>query len=332
MRLCIQAPGAQTTVQDAGRFGYAAQGYRSCGACDAYAHKLANLLIGNDPGAAVLEATLQGFTLKFEGTSVFALTGADMGATLDGKQIPRFAPLLATAGSVLRLGTAKTGLRSYLAVAGGITTPPVLGSRSTDLACHLGGLEGRALRAGDVVPTGASAEDAIHLWRRIQYSYAARPLREDAACLPARPWRFEAAQKLPLFRVVAGPQQTAFTPQGMADFSHGIYTLTPDCNRMACKLDGPAVGLCDSADILSDGIVAGSIQISANGQPIVMLADHQTTGGYAKIGTVISADLPGMAQLRPGDKAAFCFVSVEQAVAAARAEAARLQKVKERIV
>ena len=143
--------------------------------------------------------------------------------------------------------------------------------------------------------------------------------------------RVQDTQTLPLLRAVAGPQDAAFTADGLRTFTHGVYTLTPNCDRMACKLAGPAIAMKNGADILSDGIAAGSVQISADGQPIVMLADHQTTGGYAKIATVISADLPALAQLRPGQAVAFDFVTPAQAVQAARQQAQILQQVAARL-
>lgn len=155
MSITVLDPGPLTTVQDAGRVGYAAQGYRSCGAADGYAYRLGNVLVGNDPGAAVLECTLRGAALRFETDTVFALTGAESPAALDSTPVPYYAPLLAKAGGVLQMGAAKTGLRSYLAVGGGIATPPVLGSRATDVKCGIGGLEGRKPTAGDTLPIGS---------------------------------------------------------------------------------------------------------------------------------------------------------------------------------
>ena len=165
MSITVLDPGPLTTVQDAGRVGYAAQGYRSCGAADGYAYRLGNVLVGNDPGAAVLECTLRGAALRFETDTVFALTGAESPAALDSTPVPYYAPLLAKAGSVLQMGAAKTGLRSYLAVGGGIATPPVLGSRATDVKCGIGGLEGRKLAAGDTLPIGSC--DTPALWQAI---------------------------------------------------------------------------------------------------------------------------------------------------------------------
>lgn len=329
MSITVLEPGPLTTVQDAGRIGYAAQGYRSCGAADRYAYRLANALLGNPETAAVLECTLCGAALHFEADTVFALTGADSRATLDGVPVPIYAPLYAKAGSVLRMGAVLTGLRSYLAVGGGIATPPVLGSRSTDVKCRIGGLAGRRLQKGDTLPTGAC--DAKALWQRITDRQLNRPLKDKLVCVGAHPVREQGAKCLPLLRAVPGPQQDAFSDAAQQAFTRSIYTLTPDCDRMACKLAGAKIEAVRGVDILSDGIAAGSVQVSANGQPIVMLADHQTTGGYAKIATVISADLSALAQLRPGQEVCFGFVTPQQGVAAARRQAEMLQRVAARL-
>ena len=330
MSMKVLDPGPLTTVQDAGRTGYAAQGYRTCGAADSYAYRLGNALIGNAPGVAVLECTLRGAALQFETDTVFALTGAESPATLDGAPAPYYTPLFAKAGSTLQMGLAPTGLRSYLAVGGGIATPPVLGSRSTDLKCCIGGYEGRKLAKGDTLPTGPC--DTAALWHKITARQLDRPLRDKQITGAPHPVRVQGTQTLPLLRAVLGPQDAAFTANGLQTFTHSAYKLTPNCDRMACKLTGPAIEMKHGADILSDGIAAGAVQISADGQPIVMLADHQTTGGYAKIATVISADLPALAQLRPGQAVAFAFVTPAQAVRAARKQAAILQQVAARLL
>ena len=331
MSICVLTPGPLTTVQDLGRTGLAAQGYRSCGVADRYAAELANLLVGNDPGDAVLEATLQGPALRFEIAAVFALAGAEVTATLDGTPVPFYAPLFAPAGSVLTLGIAGDGLRSYLAVWGGLVVEAVQGSRSTDLACHLGGFRGRALRKGDVLPTARPGDAATAWWKTIRRRGADHPLGDLTARTGTRLWRWEKEKRLPLLRAVPGPQWDSFTPAGQAAFTHGIYRLTANCDRMACKLQGPAIETVHGSDILSDGIVEGAVQVGGNGQPIVMLADHQTTGGYAKIATVISADLPALAQLRPGQDVAFTLTDPGCAVTAARAQAACLRRVRARL-
>lgn len=252
-----------------------------------------------------------------------------MPAALDGRPVPAYTPLLARAGQVLAIGAARSGLRGYLAVFGGVDTPPVLGSRSTDLKCRMGGLDGRALKAGDVLPIGAAPAMVEQRWQQICAKGANRPL--GTARTPARPWRFLGGRKLPLFRAVPGPQTDAFTAVGQAAFVHGVYALTADCDRMGLQIAGAAdrdcgwVGHCIGRHC--GGFGAGIRQRAA----IVMLADHQTTGGYAKIATVISADLSAMAQLRPGEKLAFQYVTAAQAVAGARAQAAVLDKIRERM-
>ena len=182
MNLYVISPGPLTTVQDAGRTGYAARGFRTCGAADDYAMRTANLLAGNPQaaGAAVLEMTLQGGKYQFDGDAVFALAGADMPAALDGRPVPAYTPLLARAGQVLAIGAARSGLRGYLAVFGGVDTPPVLGSRSTDLKCRMGGLDGRALKAGDVLPIGAAPAMVEQRWQQICAKGANRPLARRA--------------------------------------------------------------------------------------------------------------------------------------------------------
>lgn len=331
MSMIVRTPGLLSTIQDGGRHGHAAQGYRTCGAADSYAWQLGNAILGNPADAAAIECTMQGMTVEFTEDAVFALTGADCGATLDGAAVPAYAAALAPAGSTLRLGFTQNGLRSYLSVGGGIAVEPVLGSRSTDLKCRIGGQDGRALMVGDRLPVGWSAEEAQAQWSRLVAAGVDRPLadyREQTGVTSMACWE---GHLVPRLRAVKGPQESAFTEAGLEAFTHSLYTLTPDCDRMACRLKGAGIETVQGCDILSDGIVAGSVQVSSNGLPIVMLADHQTTGGYAKVATVISADLPAIAQCRPGDGVMFTFVTPEEAVAAARAQAALLNNIKSRV-
>ena len=200
----------------------------------------------------------------------------------------------------------------------------------TDLKCCIGGLDGRKLTKGDTLPIGLC--DTTALWQKIITRHLDRPLQDTCITTALHPVRTLGTQTFPLLRAVPGPQDAAFTSAGLHIFTHGVYQLTPNCDRMACKLAGPAIEMKHGADILSDGIAAGSVQISADSQPIVMLTDHQTTGGYAKIATVISADLPVLAQLRPGQAVAFAFVSPAQAVRAARRQAAILQQIAARLL
>lgn len=213
---------------------------------------------------------------------------------------------------------------------GGFDIRPVLGSRSTDLKCHIGGLSGRALKAGDVLPVLRAFELPQERYKPLKKRLEAVVL-EDWALTTLSPHGFIGAQKFPLLRVVLGPQDDAFTEKGLFDFKSALYTVTQDSNRMAAKLSGAPIEAKAGVDILSDGIVEGSVQVSANGQPIVMLADHQSTGGYSKIATVIPCDIPALAQVRPGQLVGFRVVSVEEGAEACRKEKEKWTYLKEAI-
>ncbi len=293
-------PGVLTTVQDLGRFGYQKSGMTCSGVMDTAAYRKANYLVGNEEGAAVLELTLYGGSCRFEEDAVIALTGADMQPEVDKKPVPMNQAVEVPAGAVLNLGMAKTGCRTYLAVAGGFAVPKVMGSYSTNLKCGIGGYEGRALKAGDELPIG----EAAHTWDEV------KGRRVSVMEYP----------KEVTVRIVPGPQEEYFTENGIRHFYSESYEVTESCDRMGYRLEGPEVESRSGTDIVSDGIVFGSIQIPSSGKPIILMADHQTTGGYAKIGTVCQMDLPKIAQCKPGDKIRFQKISVEEAQAAGRKE------------
>ena len=312
-------PGALTTVQDFGRQGYARLGYPECGAADRWSMQLANTLAGNGPDSrdAVLECNLLGPTLRFDAFAVVAITGAAFAPKLDDVPVPMFAPVAVRPGQTLTVGAASSGLRGYIAVAGGWDVPLVMGSRATDLKCGIGGIEGRFLHKDDSLPYNAAAPERAEALQAVlcDITWAHTPLHA---------WRVSRDHRWPVLRCVLGPQDDAFTAAGQTTFERGVYKLSADSNRMACKLSGPAVESVQGSDILSDGIVTGSVQIASDGRPIVMLADHQTTGGYAKIATVIPTDVDVLAQLRPGEEVSFRFVSPAEAVDIARGAAKRL--------
>ncbi|MBS7538943.1 5-oxoprolinase subunit C family protein [Ancylobacter lacus] len=301
--LRILQPGPQTTVQDLGRFGWQALGVSSCGALDPVALRLANALVGNDESAAALECRLAGPAFEVTGgTARLALGGAEVTIVVeaDGASTtyPAWRAFDAPAGAVVRVGALRGSGCAVLAVAGGLPVAPVLGSRATDLKGGFGGHEGRALRAGDTLP----------------FSPASLP----GPCLELpEPPSLAFAGTL---RVVPGPQAEAFTAEAMATFLSAPYAVTREADRMGMRLAGPALGFVAGADIVSDGIATGSIQVPGSGQPIVLLVDHQTIGGYAKIATVISADLPAAGRLLPGATVRFEAVSVEAAEEARRAQ------------
>ncbi len=307
--LRVTAAGLLTTVQDLGRYGYGRYGLPVAGALDDCALRWANLLAGNPAEAAALELTFLGPTLALEGDRpvVAALAGADFGATLNGRPLPPWRGFTLRPGDTLALGACKVGARGYLAVAGGFDLPPALGSRSTDLLGGIGGLagagQGRALGPGDLLPLAPDAGPAP-------------PLR---ALPPERAPRYGGELRL---RVVLGPQDDRFTEDAIVTFLSSVYSVTREADRMGVRLEGPALAFRDGpagADIISEGVATGAIQVPAHGRPIVLLAAHQTTGGYAKIGGVIGADLWRLGQARPGDRVRFRAVAVAEAQEALRA-------------
>ncbi len=320
MKMRIENPGVMTTVQDEGRYGYMKAGVRTGGAMDQDSYHLANHILGNDASAAELEMTLMGITAVIEEDGIIALTGAEMDAKLDGIPIERDKAITVRAGQELSMGMAKSGCRSYLAIAGGIDVPVVMGSRSTDVKCRIGGYEGRALKAGDVlqsgpvqVVTGCSSEKSEKSSDKdgsVLQDACGKPRQEGRPAYRKSPAIYDTC---PTVRVVEGPQADWFSEEERTRFYSEQYTVSAESDRMGMRLEGHAVESPHGVDIVSDGIAFGSIQITKSGMPIIMMADHQTTGGYAKIGTVCSYDLPRLAQLRPGDHVNFCRISVEEA-------------------
>jgi biotin-dependent carboxylase-like uncharacterized protein len=297
----VLRPGLLTTVQDCGRFGYQKFGVPVGGAVDAIALRVANLLVGNPQSAAALEFTALGPQLRFLADAVVGLTGAEVQADLGGAPVPWYQSVLVRAGQILDVQACTRGLRCYLAIAGGIDVPVLLGSRSTCLAAAFGGFQGRALASGDVLRVGSPSGPLVDLARR--------DVPEG--------WRLR--QELPgMLRVVLGPQDNAFTEDGLRTLLESTYQVTQHTDRMGCRLDGPEIPHRESAEIISDWVPMGGIQVPGDRKPIILLADRQTTGGYPKIATVIGPDLPLVAQCRPGDPLRFQAVTRVEAQAIAR--------------
>lgn len=290
----ILSPGPLSTVQDEGRFGYMSTGFSPSGAMDSYSMKLANLLVGNLPGEGVIEMTMLGMQIQFDGDAVIAATGADMCPTLNGLELPMYEAVAVHAGDVVRFGAAQKGMRTYLAVAGGFDLPPVMGSLSTNLKCALGGFRGRKLQTGDMLP----------LRQALTLQLLGKRKLEPENDYP----------KTVTVRVMLGPQEDYFTDQGIATFLGSRYTVSGQSDRMGVRLEGNQIENKNGVDIISDGIATGAVQIPASGTPIIMMADRQTTGGYAKIATVISPDLPKLAQAAPGTGVRFVVVTEKEAV------------------
>ena len=306
--LVVADPGLLTTVQDLGRFGYQRVGVPPSGPMDRAAFLVANRLVGNPDAAAALECTIKGPRLEVRQAAVIAVTGAPMGFTVNGQEAPAWTAVRVRPGDVLGFQMASAGCRAYLAVAGGIDVPLALGSRATYLRGRLGGLGGRALQKGDALPVGPPGPGAGREGRTV-----------PAALRPAYPAEREC-------RVILGPQDDRFTAEGIRAFLEGPYDVTPQADRMGYRLKGPAITHARGHDIVSDGIPLGGIQVPGEGQPIVLLVDRQTTGGYTKIATVIGVDIGAIGQTRPGQRIRFRRVTLEEAHAALVAEAAWLAR------
>lgn len=294
MSITVLNPGLLTTVQDMGRIGYQQFGVSVSGVMDPRATSIANILVGNQEGEAVLECTMLGPQLRFDAANCIAITGGDLGPTLDGKPIPNYCAVSVEAGQVLRFTGPKTGCRAFIAFAGGLDIPVVMGSRSTYMKAKIGGLEGRKLAKDDVIAFRAPKTQLKNMKDRNLYpEFVPRDVYT--------------------VRVVMGPQDDAFTDAGVKTFLSETYTVTPEFDRMGCRLEGAVVEHKEIGDIISDGIAFGAIQVPSAGKPIIMLADRQTTGGYTKIANVITADFRIIGQLKAGDKVRFEKVSIAHA-------------------
>jgi antagonist of KipI len=303
--ITVIEPGLLTSVQDAGRWGHQSSGVSVSGAMDWIAYRTANAIVGNEPGAAVLEATLSGPTLRFDQRSTFATTGADLGATLDGAHVPHCAAVSSPAGGILRFSNRTFGARTYIAADGGIDVPRVMGSRSTHSLSRMGGTHGRAVLQGDRL--GLGGERSTPGRRRVTAD-AMPHLRGGGARL----------------RVIPGPQRDVFPPDALAVLERTRFVVSSQSNRMGYRLLGDPIPRLAEREMISDAAFTGGIQVPASGDPILLMSDRQTTGGYPQIGVVITADIPLAAQLAPGDWIEFRVCSRSEALSALVAQEARL--------
>ncbi len=298
-----------TTVQDLGRYGHQHYGVPASGAMDSFSTIVANRLVGNPDQAAVLELTLKGSELQFERDAVVAIAGADLSPTVNSKSIPMWQSIVISRGSRLSFGLPRSGSRAYLAIAGGIEVPLVLGSRSTHSASETGGLRGRPLKQGDLLCCGKPEQSADRLIGK----------RLSDELIP----HYERSVTL---RLISGPQQSFFLDTGLTTLTGSPYTVSPQSDRMGYRLTGPKIISKGSTQFISDGTTMGALQIPPDGQPILLMADRQTTGGYPKIAVIISADLPLAAQSGPGHTITFTRCTVSQAQTILRRQRARLDR------
>jgi len=305
--IAVIQPGMMTTIQDEGRMDFLAFGLPRAGVMDRYAARLANLLCGNPISAAVLEMTMLGGAYKFENDGRVALCGADMQPKLNEVPLACWTAVDVKAGDVLELGYAASGCRTYLAVRGGFDVPVIMGSRATYIRAEIGGMQGRKLKAGDKLPVGEAASPAM------------APVALNQDLIPDYPETFQ-------LRILLGPQEDLFALEGREVLLQSEYHISNEADRMGYRIEGPPIKHLDKADIVSDALCRGAIQVPGNGQPIIMMADCGTTGGYAKIATVIGSDLWKLAQGKPQDRIRFVLCTDQEALEALAAENVRYEK------
>lgn len=286
----IETAGLLTTVQDRGRYGYQRYGMPVAGAMDLFALEIANILVGNDPEAAALEVTIAGPEIWFPQKALIAVCGGEIQPLINGRPVPLWESVRVGRRSRLSFGALRSGCRAYVAFAGGVVTVPVMGSRSAYLRAGIG----RALRAGDRLPIGGDGRGVV---------------------LKKAPGDLIPEYKAEIIvRVIPGPEVSRMGPEGARLFLTTPYEVTSRSDRMGLRLKGVPIRFSGhSHEIVSAGIAPGTIQLPADGQPIILMADRQTTGGYARIANVISVDLPLLAQARPGDRLRFRETTIEEA-------------------
>ncbi len=294
MGIYIAEGGMLTTVQDEGRFGYQQSGVSPAGPMDSHAFHIANILVDNDIRESALEITYLGPKIQFQASNIIAITGGDLQPKIDGQPFPMYEAVRVEAGSELSFAGPCNGCRGYIAFAGGLDVPVVMGSKSTLVRNKMGGVKGRKLEKGDVImfSNAKNTLPNMHLRKVRQPIYPTDEI---------------------IVRVVLGPQDDYFDRDDIHKFFWYSAVITSEFDRMGCRLEREPLTQLGDGNIVSDGIVCGAIQVPPNGKPIIMLVERQTTGGYPKIGTVISVDLPKIAQAQPGFGIRFVQVSLELA-------------------
>ena len=312
MGIRVLKAGMLTTVQDLGRTGYQSQGFSVAGVMDVRSFKIANLLLDNPENEAVLEFTLIGPTLQFTSATIIAITGGDFTPTINGEPVPMYEAVYVNRGDILKFGSARTGSRGYIAFSSYLDIPVVMGSRCTNLKSKIGGFKGRKLKDEDYI--------GFRMKRRYLPYFLSRKLKPDD---------FSAESET--LRVVLGPQDDMFSKQGIDTFLSQEYTVTSDFDRMGCRLEGPFIAAKNTTDMISDGIAYGSVQVPSHGKPIILLSDRQTTGGYPKIATVASVDIPKLVQRKTDHRIRFTAISVQEAQKLYRDEEKAYEKMRTEI-
>ncbi|MCD7032767.1 biotin-dependent carboxyltransferase family protein [Metabacillus sp. GX 13764] len=310
MSMKILQPGLLTAIQDLGRYGYQKEGVIVSGAMDRYAARYANLLVGNPEHYGVIEMTLLGPTVEFQQDCLISLTGGDLSPKINKQTVTMWKPIFVKKGSILDFGAPVKGCRAYLAAAGGFQIKKVLGSYSTYIKAGMGGFKGRAFKEHDEIPLAAHPD-------KIEEFLGKMNIKEEDAFKEAA-WFTEPPYEIQhdgayLVRVMEGRESGWFTEESRNAFWEGTYKLTSQSDRMGFRLEGAELQARFKKDMLSEAVAFGTIQVPANGQPIVLMADHQTTGGYPKFAQVLTVDLPILAQMKPGEKVKFIKADLAEA-------------------
>lgn len=295
MSIRVLKPGVMATIQDGGRYGFQQYGVIVSGAMDSYSLQTANMLVGNDLFEAVIEITLMGTTLQFEDDAVIAITGGHLTPIMNGDPVPMNRAVYIQKDHILHFAACKSGSRAYISVAGGLDIPVVMNSKSTYLRARVGGYKGRSLRSGDRIAIQTKSPLITHV-------------KEHKARWFVCPVPFKK-----VISVMKGPEFDRFSIEAKTAFFEQTFQLTTQSDRMGCRLSGPSLALEQPYDMLSEASTFGTIQVPADGNPIMLMADRQTTGGYPRIAQVISADLPSIGQLNPGDTIRFEEVTLQAA-------------------
>ena len=325
MSIRVLRPGLFTTLQDLGRTGLQQYGVIVGGAMDPLALRIANLLVANDEGEAALEITLSGPSLVLDRDSLIAITGGELSPTIDGQPVPAWRPVWIRGGSRLDFGAKISGCRAYLSVSGGFDVPLVLHSRSTCLRGKFGGFQGRPLQTGDTLPLRPPSRRATERTICLANEADGRPFQSTSWYAGSD---LQEDSNNPVIRVVAGGQFDWFPDESRQAFFSEEFQVTPQSDRMGYRLAGPPLAFRQSRELLSEAVTMGTVQVPPNGQPILLMADRPTTGGYAKIAQVVTVDLPILAQVLPGSRIRFQAISLAQAQDLYRSREAMIQRLR----
>ncbi|MCP3028032.1 biotin-dependent carboxyltransferase family protein [Halobacillus sp. A5] len=293
--------GLLTLVQDLGRTGYQKYGVIASGSMDTFAHRIGNLLVGNEEKEAVIEVTLLGPVIEFHEDAVLSICGGDLSPAIDNEEITMWKPILVKKGAKLTFGKPRTGCRAYIAIAGGLDIPVVMGSRSTYMRAKIGGHNGRALQT----------EDVIHFKESFNLDTGARSFVEKDWTV-ARSLIPEYSHR-PTISLIEGPQFSWFDEKSLQTLFSTSFKVSSQSDRMGFRMEGESLSLKEPRELISEAVSFGSIQVPNDGNPIILLADRQTTGGYPKIGQVASIDLPILCQMKPGEQLRFKQITLEEA-------------------